>query len=391
MSSTAPKKRPPRIEPATVQASPCGLGAESATPARATQLPERLRRGSAGPPRPFRPGPGACRRQETRHPRADGKGVAGGPGQKGSGEKREGEGPVEREEALSERPGRKKEQQQSRAHPRFEQEEAETSKSHEGRILMAESSGQFSVIRGEAAPERGRTDVRGERPHLFRDPVDVAEQAVVAVGDLDESRSCAKCARLSPSASRRPPRPRMARSRPAPHEDHHGHSGRIPVGIHGGHLFEEAAMDGALAPAMMEDGDRAFRRQLLRPPAAKAQGRRDQDERRVQAILPTARATIAPSELPTTTAGRCFLTSQNATEVIALKSSLSNDGMFRSGARTRGRRGSSLSRSADLPPLRRRSKPWRYSTFFRFGASSHGPIKTRSRRLVNSGRLQMYR
>ena len=88
-----------------------------------------------------------------------------------------------------------------------------------------------------------------------------------------------------------------------------------------------------------------------------------------------ARATIAPSELPTTTAGMRFLTSQNEMEVIALKSSLSNEGMFRSGARMRSPSGSSRSRNAaTFRPCGDDANPWRYRTFFRPAPPAFRPI-----------------
>jgi hypothetical protein len=77
-----------------------------------------------------------------------------------------------------------------------------------------------------------------------------------------------------------------------------------------------------------------------------------------RAIRATSRATTAPSELPTTTAGRCFLTSQNATLAITLKSSLSKEGMFKSGAITRKPSGSrAFWRAAALRPRGEEANP----------------------------------
>ena len=99
----------------------------------------------------------------------------------------------------------------------------------------------------------------------------------------------------------------------------------------------------------------------------------------------TARATIAPSELPTTTAGRRFLTSQNAMEVIALKSSLSNDGMFRSGAtNAEAFRLEPFAQRRHLPPLRRGRETMEIQDVLQAGTPPFPPIKTRSERLVNS-------
>ena len=84
---------------------------------------------------------------------------------------------MEAEKSLPERLRGKEEQQQGGAHPRFEQEEAETSKSHEGRILMD--------VDARPSARGGRR--RGQGANFVGDPVHVAEQAVVAVGDLDEA------------------------------------------------------------------------------------------------------------------------------------------------------------------------------------------------------------
>jgi len=57
---------------------------------------------------------------------------------------------------------------------------------------------------------------------------------------------------------------------------------------------------------------------------------------------------MAPSELPTTTAGRCLLISQKDSLAIERKLNRSKDGMFRSGAMIRTPSGARSSPSAAI-------------------------------------------
>jgi len=119
------------------------------------------------------------------------------------------------------------------------------------------------------------------RANLVCDDADVVDQAVIAARDRHE-------ARILREAPRRLPTPPDLTDELVghalvvfAHHDRHTRHRRLLVDVERPHLLEEPAVDLELPiRAVVEDGDRLLRGQLLRPPSSEAERWGDEHQRR---------------------------------------------------------------------------------------------------------------